>query len=404
MSKGLYKKKLFEHLNKNKDCSYVNDIYVLTKNENFLKLSSQQLNIIGVNALLILSIVISGILLIINLLYKQKIDYNSEIAIARVSREKNKIENVISGLYYIGDDIKNRDFTIYRVGNRVDRLLFIFKSYVKFCRRDFNRIKELLIDEQLFPNRINVMLWCVKRIPHTIIYRNAIENIMLNYQLTNIYIGATHSRFALIAAELAKKNNKKLVCIPHGVETTEKMPAGYIGDTFYCSSIEMATKLNQLYDTTKFIFDNKIMRQMYCIKDADTIKKLNREKRVVFFTQPIYIKQSKYIIAYIAKHLESKNQKLYIKVHPNENPSEYIFKNTELITDFKDSIIGNMCISVLSTVLLEAIYNDSFSISIIHLVSNTSELVGDSEFLKDRYILKPKDDKELIELIDNIKK
>jgi hypothetical protein len=164
----------------------------------------------------------------------------------------------------------------------------------------------------------------------------------------------------------------------------------------------MASKLNMLYDTKKFIFDSEVTTQMYRIKGTNEDVTGNRGKRVIFFTQPIYVEQSKQIITKISNHLKNEDRKLYIKIHPLEKPSEYNIENTEIISDFNDAIVGNICISALSTILVEAIYNNSKPVSIINLVNGARELSGDTEFLNDIRIFKPKDEKTLMELLNNI--
>lgn len=388
-------------LKKNNDCKYINDIYTIIieltskKNQQHRKYNSFIINLCFYT-----SLVISALLIALNIFFECKLDFNKKIAIARVPRTKNKISKVHKEIQFVEDDIKNRDFTIFRIGSRLDRLTFLVNSYIKLSIIDYRRIKYILTNKQLTPFASKVFLKCVKRIPHTVVYGQAIEHIMINYKLPIIYTGQMYDRFALVEEELSKKYNKKLICIPHGIETTEEMPVGYIGDVFYCSSPEMARKLNNLYGTSKFIFDNDITRKMYRIKEKCREVKCKKKIRVVFFTQPIYIELTEKIILSIARHLELKQMKLYIKVHPNEDPSDYSVENTEMINDFEEAIIENLCISLSSTVLLEAIYNDSISISIIHLINNTMKLTGRFEFLKDRRILKPKDEIDILEMID----
>ena len=396
------REKIYNHLKANDDSYYVNEIYLMATSNDTLKMGSEKNGFFRARSIFFFSAVVSGVLLFVNLLYEQKIDYNKKTAIARVDREKNKIANVYEGIQFIGDDIKNKDFSMYRVGARKKRLLFIFNRYLKDCVKDYKRVEEILNYEQLSPFSVAIMRWCVKRIPHTVVYKNSVENIMHNYNLASIYIGATHERFALIAEDVSRKNKIRLICIPHGIEGTKKLPREYVGNKFYCSSSEIASKLNMLYDTKKFIFDSEITTQMYRIKGTDEDVSGNREKRVIFFTQPIYVEQSKQIIVKIANHFKKKGQMLYIKVHPLEKSSEYSIENTEIISDFNDAIVGNICISALSTILVEAIYNNSKPISIINLINGARELSGDTEFLNDIRIFKPKDEKTLMELMNNI--
>lgn len=396
------REKIYKHLYRNNDCYYVNEIYSMTTSEDVQRVISHKWAFLGSKVVFVLSIILSGILLLVNLMFEQKYDYNNKIAIARVPSEKRKIANVCEEIQFIEDNIKDHDFTIYRIGSRIDRFTFLIKSYIKFCIRDFYEIKRILKNEYLAPFTSTVLLAYAKRIPHTVIYKHAIEHIMIKYNLSTIYIGATYERFAMIGEILSKKHNKKLICFPHGVVSTEKVPGGYVGDVFYCTSLEMASKLNDLYETSKFIFDDDILSKMYRIKKISLDRKVIRINKVVFFTQPLESESTKDIMFSIAKHLRTKKQKLYIKVHPLEKLSDYNIEDAEIINDFEEAIIGNICISFSSTVLVEALYNDSTSISIIHLVNDTVELTERYEFLGDSRILKPKDMTLLLQEIDSL--
>lgn len=380
---------------------YINDIYNIT-NEliNEEKREFRKLKIFMIHVYFFVNLMISIFLIILNISFEYKFDFNKKIAIARVPRTKQKISGVLKEVQFIQDDIKNFDFTIYRVGSRRDRLTFLVESYVNFCLKDLYEIKVILSEKNLLPFASRTLLACVKRIPHTVVYKYAIENIMINYNLTTIYTGQMYDRFALIEGELAKKHKKKLICIPHGIETTEKMPVGYVGDIFYCSSFEMSIKLNDLYATSKFIFDGDITKKMYRVKKSSQDKENSKVKRVVFFTQPRDIESTKKIVRVISRYLETRKQKLYIKIHPSEKSSNYGIENTEIINGFEEAIVGNICISLSSTVLVESLYNDSISISIILLVKGDIQLTGNNEFLNDRRILKPRDDIAILEMID----
>ncbi|HFL3828589.1 TPA: hypothetical protein ACG3RW_003952 [Clostridioides difficile] len=382
---------------KHADCYYINDIYHIFNSSIDSKKYNKILSSFINNFLFIVSMILSYFLLLFNLFFEYKIDYNNKIAIARVYRTKVKISRVHKNIQFIEDDIKNYDFTIYRIGPKLYRFKFLINSYFKLCIRDFRRVKEILNDEDInFSQKI--LFRIAKRIPHTIVYYNSMEYIMSNYNLLDIYTGQMRDRFALIEERLSNKYKKRLICIPHGIESTKDMPVGYIGDVFYCSSPQMASKLNILYKTSKFTFNDEITSRMY--RNNRKNQYVDRNKKVVFFTQPKDIKFTKKIIFIIAQYLKSKNEKLYIKVHPLERKSDYLIENTEIINSFEEAIFGNLCISLSSTVLLEALYNDSLSLSIIYLVNDVFELTGDNQFLNDTRILKPQDKVALFKIID----
>lgn len=393
--------KLFKHFSEYNESCYVNEIYNTITHETLQTSAFGKLDLMKMYLLLLVNIFISGLLLFYNLLFEKKFDFNKKIAIARVSVEKYKIARIDSELQFVEDNIKNLDFTIYRIGNRLNRLLFLIFFYIKNSIKDFNEVLSMLKPAELNCYKAVILKDYAKRIPHTVIHKKAIEFIIKNYRQDILYTGANYERFGLIANHLTKKYHKTLICIPHGIETTFKLPAGYAGDIFYSSSAEIAKKLNKQYDTTKFTFDAGINQTIYKLKNIDWENLKNHRPRVVFFSHPTYEGSLVGIIEEIAKYMKTINQKLYIKVHPRENPEDYIIENTELISDMKEAIIGNICISYFSTVLIEAIYNDSKSISIVNLMKEDKGLDRDFGIFYEDRIKKPKNITDLYQEIND---
>lgn len=392
--------KLFKHFSEHKESCYVNEIYNTITHEKLQKSYFGKLDLIKMYFLLMFNIFLSGLLLMYNLLFEKKFDYNKKIAIARVPVEKYKIARIDKEIQFIEDDIKNLDFTIYRVGKRLNRLGFLLFSYIKNSIQDFNEVNRMMKPIELNCYKAIILREYAKRIPHTVIHKNAVDDIIKNYRLDILYTGANYERFGLIANLLSKKYNKTLICIPHGIETTFKLPAGYVGDIFYASSAEIAKKLNKQYDTTKFIFDEGMNQTIYRLKNVDWEIQKNHSPRVVFFSHPTYEGSLVNIIEKIAQYMGTFNQKLYIKVHPRENSEDYLLENTELISDMNEAIVGNICISYFSTVLIEAIYNDSKSISIVNLMKDDKGLDCDFGIFYEDRIKKPENFDELFQEIN----
>ncbi|MGI6732413.1 MAG: hypothetical protein ACOX5F_11070 [Anaerovoracaceae bacterium] len=392
-----------EILNKLKNynnCCYINDIYSIISNS-INKKGKSNVYYHGIAYLIFLTSSISSFLLLcINLVLINNVEYNKKIGLARVPRTMYKMERVKNDLFFITDDIKKRDFTMYQMGTRRTRIQFIINEYFTRSLRDFNKIYNILIEEELSEYLKTVMYIMAIRIPHSVVYDYAIDHVMSNYLQDEIYTGQMYDRFALIEDKLAKKYNIKLICYPHGIETTKKMPAGYIGDVFYCSSDNMAKKLNSLYNTAKYIFDETVLVKMYSINTGFE-KNDSDERKIIFFTQPLYTQETKEIINNLVSALNEINirNRVYIKTHPNESDTSYKIGNIEFIDKFDDAIYQNICISLASTVLLEAIYNKSISISIVNLIESKIALTNNYEFLNDKRILKPKDEKSLIDMI-----
>ena len=125
----------------------------------------------------------------------------------------------------------------------------------------------------------------------------------------------------------------------------------------------------------------------------------NKNKKIVFFTEPRRIYVNLFIIENITKILD---QTLYIKLHPLEDVSFYKdYKNIKFINDFDRAIQSNICISRKSTILVEALYNQSIPIAL--LVDKQDEFDYNNTFPS---LLDPEINQcySFKDLVDNIKK
>lgn len=374
---------------------YINDVHVLLSNQEYF--DSHKLNSLIIYIYFLKYMVISCLLQIFNLFYEYKLDENKYVAFARSQRTKNKLQKVFNFINIIEDNIEQHSSNIYQLGSRRTRFNIICKKYIKQCLKDYKEIKYIIEVNNLEKYSSIILLWFVKRIPYTVIYANAIENFMINYKLSVVYTGQMYDRFALIEDVYSKKYNKLLICVPHGIETLEKLPYGYVGNIFYCSSLMMSFKLNNLYLTNKFIYDEDIAKKMFKVNACKVLND-NINKKIIFFTQPFNKNLTVKIIKKIA--IKLKNSKLFIKIHPDENENIYKIVNTTIIKDYDQAISGNICISFFSTILLEAIYNNSISISLIKILNKDYEKCNKYDFLADNRILKPSTIEELVEIIN----
>ena len=98
------------------------------------------------------------------------------------------------------------------------------------------------------------------------------------------------------------------------------------------------------------------------------------------------------------------NQTLYIKLHPLEKKSEYKdLMNIKFIENFDEAIQSNICISRKSTILLEALYNDSTSIALLIDKQDKFDFTNSFPSLSDSSIKKCYSYDTLIDLIQNKK-
>lgn len=167
--------------------------------------------------------------------------------------------------------------------------------------------------------------------------------------------------YALAEEEEAKKAGIDTICIPHGIEYGYKFPHCFTGNTFYTMSENAAKHLNNLYGTTKFVFNKEIVKEMFKVKSTKSLT----ERKIVYFSEPREPEVNVQIIKELLIHLA--DTKLFIKHHPKDNLSDYDEFNgkIDVIQDLSDAIQGNICLSRKSTTLLEGIYNDSICGAII---------------------------------------
>ena len=86
---------------------------------------------------------------------------------------------------------------------------------------------------------------------------------------------------------------------------------------------------------------------------------------VIFFTEPREVNVNLDIVNGLLPMLKKDGVKLYLKLHPGDNKDNYSDLDVEFITDYDLSMTGNICVSRKSTILIEAIYNNSLPVAII---------------------------------------
>ena len=374
---------------------YCNDIYLLLKktNSNVSKINffDKLVSII----ILVLSMLISTLLILVNLPFHKEFDKFERLAFARVDRVKNKINKLDNELFFISDDIRKFDFSLFRVVKRNKMLLFILTEFIKLCIDDYKLVLSNLNSTGILSDNKKTLKMISFRIPHTVFYKFVLNQILYEYKGRTIYTGQMYDRFAFVEEDLCIYYEKKLVCIPHGVETTLKMPRQYVGDIFYCTSKYMENRLKSIYHSDKYRYDEGIIEKIYKTKNIESTK----IKKVVFFTQPLEIDLTKKIIENLNNSLKERKISLKIKLHPLENKSKYKLLGIDFIEQFDQAIQNSICISLSSTCLLEALYNESVSISIIKILKEDIEMDKQYDFLNDERILKPKTIDELVDII-----
>ena len=244
----------------------------------------------------------------------------------------------------------------------------------------------------------DVVKYYIKRIPHKVNFQFYAERLLKNNRHFTFYTGNKEDRFALLEKRLCSKHGLKCICIPHGLEYSFKMPAGLVGDVFYCNSLYAKEYFENIYaDTeTDFIFDESVVTKMlFKNKSSDQGIKL------IFFPESREPEKNLDII----KMLKIWKIKFYIKLHIKDCIDNYLpyISQDMLVEDFNEAISNNICLARKSTVLLEAIYNQSTSIAVLVDSKDRSfvELMFPS--LNDENILKVYSFEQLKKILDNLK-
>lgn len=199
-----------------------------------------------------------------------------------------------------------------------------------------------------------------KRLVHGLLYQRLMTEYLPCFKGCTYYTGSNLDRYSVIEWEIAKANGMKTVCIPHGLEYGYRFPKGFSSDLFYANSEYAAQHLNNLYHTNKYVYDEDVVTRMFRLPNAS-----DHEKMVVFFTEQQEYYVNKSILTELEPKLKEKGIKLYVKLHPGDSKAHYEGCNFNYITDYNLSLTKNICISRKSTVLLEALYNDTIAIAII---------------------------------------
>lgn len=220
-----------------------------------------------------------------------------------------------------------------------------------------------------------------KRVPHCVFYEFTLAILLSSSKVKKVFSGNNLDRFALIEEDLARKYSVTLINIPHGIEYGFKLPHCFTGDIFYSYSQEGANYFNNLYQTNKFLFSESVTYNMLARNFEKT------EKFYVLFTEPFEIGINRAIAEAVKRLSVKTNIRFYIKIHPKDKKSNYEDLDVDFIDDFDSAITNNICIARKSTVLLEAIYNNSKAIAVL---LNESDRFGFDQFpsLQDKRIVR----------------
>jgi len=249
-----------------------------------------------------------------------------------------------------------------------------------------------------FLSSVKVLAHYKKRIAHKVSFEFYLNYLLRHLKPKRFYTGNKEDRFALIENRLCEANYIKCICMPHGLEYAFRMPAGLVGDIFYCNSQNAKDYLSELYKYSKthFFFDMNIVEKMLSKNVVN-----EEEKKVVFFPESREPEKNLSII----KFLKESNINFYLKLHAKDNIENYrpFVDKSFLIDDFTTGITNSITLARKSTILLEAIYNHSIPIAV--LVDEKDRAYVEFMFpsLEDEKILKVYSFDELKNLIEELR-
>ena len=257
------------------------------------------------------------------------------------------------------ENLKDKS-SIYRLFGRGERLSWAFKAY---CN-SFKSLHEIKV--AYIPKLGDYFIYSIKdyyreRIVHTEFFYLLIKKYFPYYSGGEYYTANNLDRFSVLEERVAKENNIKTYNIPHGIEYGFKFPKGFSCDVFYAYTEYSSRYLNNLYRTDKYVFDQGIIEKMLKLDSNNK----EHPQYVIFFTEPREINVNIEIVSELKQLMDTNGWTLYLKLHPTDKKSNYDFLECPYVTDYTESLTGNICISRKSTILLEAIYNGSTPIAII---------------------------------------
>lgn len=295
--------------------------------------------------------------LLLRIPYKPGISVTDKFAVVRTKASIKKFKKFTE----ISQEVESffEKDSIYRLFPKGKRIGWAIKSYGN-ALDSFRKMDAFYAPLLGMHFKYALMDFYRKRIVYAELYKLMMDDYLSHFVGKKFYSGNNLDRFSVIEDQLCKKYNIKSYNIPHGIEYGFKFPKGFSSNIFYVHSQYTADYLNNLYNTTKFVYDESVIRRMF-----EYHYEKPHEKMIIFFTEPREVNVNIEIVKGLLPKLKKNGWILYLKLHPGDNKANYDGMDVEYISDYELSLTGNICISRKSTILLEAIYNNSLPVAII---------------------------------------
>lgn len=277
------------------------------------------------------------------------------------SFDKMRFLNDSGAVAFYYDDLfqkKSSSSSMYSFGGMGERFFSLFVVPVMAVRDYFLILSE---SKRLLGGWYTayVLYYFSKRIAHTANFAYHLNLIFKSGRVDKYYTGNKEDRFAILEMRLCQKYSISSVCVPHGIEYAFKTPAGLAGDIFYCTTEYARKHLSELYATDgKFVYDEEVARNMF--SRGRSVEPIDE---IVFFPESRDVGVNISILDYLV----GMDYKISVKLHPKDNLEHYnkYAGRVVFVSDFSSSISNKICLARKSTVLVEAIYNNSIAIAIL---------------------------------------
>lgn len=272
---------------------------------------------------------------------------------AEIKFQKINIRKELEGL--------NKKDSIYKYIPVSERIGWSLKSLIEGFRL-YGDIMKTISDFMGKSSAAFISKFYDKRVVYTCFYEHLLRYLFSENRESTYYTASFLDRISVIEDKVAEEFNIKTVCIPHGMEYGFKMPKGYSTSTFYATSDYSAKWLNSQYNTNKFVFSEEIANKMF---KRDGFDAARHKRKVVFFSELEGKDVNDYIVSNLKELLTKDGIPFALRLHPAERKEDYEKFGLDILSDFDDAICGNVCVSRKSTVLIEAVYNNSNSSAIL---------------------------------------
>lgn len=336
-------------------------LYIAAHVRLFFYLSSAVMYFISFFLVVISSFIVPFLTLLTARGRAQKVAPVFSIIRSPASFDKMRFLNDSGAVTFYYDDLfqkKSSSSSMYSFGGMGERFFSLFVVPVMAVRDYFLILSE---SKRLLGGWYTgyVLYYFSKRIAHTSNFAYHLDLIFKSGRVDKYYTGNKEDRFATLEMRLCQKYSISSVCVPHGIEYAFKTPAGLAGDIFYCTTEYARKHLSELYATDgKFVYDEEVARNMF--SRGLSVEPIDE---IVFFPESRDVGVNISILDYLV----GLDYKISVKLHPKDNLEHYnkYAGRVVFVSDFSSSISNKICLARKSTVLVEAIYNNSIAIAIL---------------------------------------